>query len=212
MNRHIDLATESFPLTWTHPDLIRWMVETGTQGNVLEIGTHQGGSAIALMSLVPDNEHFIVTVDPWGRKPYYGGSEYDDDIQRLALETLASASLRHGINWHHFKMSGIDFMKLSSREELQPWYAGAQRLNRFSTIFLDGDHNIDVVLSEFEEAIKLTEYGGVIFIDNINHAQDGGRSTEEELIKAGWRWDFSDFSVKEAQGDRMMRVSSRQLY
>ena len=164
----------------SHPDLLRRMVEQGSPGNVLEIGTAGGGSALALLELVPDSEHFLVTVDPWGIRPYAtSGARYGENFQRGALCTLGRWAYDLGKNWHHFKMESLEFF-----EHVAPlgcWYGGQKREYRFSTVFLDGEHMIPVVMEELDHCHLRLEPGGVIYVDNANHEQGKGIGMEQAL-------------------------------
>lgn len=160
-------------ISHSHPDLLRYMVETGTPGNVLEIGVAGGGSALCLMELVTSQDNFIVTVDPWGGKPYAtSGARYGENFQRGALAVLGEWANKTNVNWHHFKMDSRDALALMA--ESVCWYGGQAREYKWSTVFLDGEHTIEYVTDELN---LLTMTGnvaadGVIFIDNANHSQD----------------------------------------
>ena len=171
-------------ISHTHADLLKRMVERGTPGNVLEIGTAGGGSALCLMELVPDQEHFIVTVDPWGSKLYdTSGARYGENYQRGAMAALGYWADRTHVNWHHCKMTAHQFLEGHAVDGC--WYGGEWRQYLFHTIFLDGEHTIKHVLSELHAVHSqgmLAEHG-VIFVDNANHPQDvneGGPSNTHD--------------------------------
>ena len=176
-------------LSHTHNDLILHMLDAGAPGNVLEIGTCAGGSALSLMALVKNQNHFLVTVDPWGDRPYAtSGARYGNSFQRGALATLGYWANEAGVNWHHFKMDSIDFLRLI--QPLGCWYNGRLHEYRWDTVFLDGEHTIGVVRAELD-ALVLND-GAVIFVDNANHGQpasaDGAET--EEPIERPWMREF----------------------
>ena len=207
----IDLRREAFPLTTTHHDLLRWLVEAGRPGTVLEIGTNRGGSAVALMSLVPDDAHFLLTVDPWGSCPYHGQerSEYNDAVQRMAMCDLAEIAARHGVNWHHLKMSSDELWPVL-RELRGVWYAGALRPYQFETIFLDAEHWWPAMQLDLEQGAARLNPRGVIFVDNVNHAQSDGSAGFVELLE---RWAKEHRFALELRafddGDHAARLESR---
>jgi predicted O-methyltransferase YrrM len=171
-------------LTHSPHALLRYMVENGKKGNVLEVGCAGGGSALALMGLVPDGDHFLVTVDPWGNRPYETSTaRYGENFQRGALAVLGQYANDCHLNWHHFKMDSLDFMMLI--QPLGCWYAGKKQEYRWDTVFLDGEHTVRVVLMELNLVRPYLKSGAVVFVDNANHAQDvsdGGVSGVKEPV------------------------------
>ena len=202
----INLATEAAPLSDTPLVLLRWMVETGRPGTILEIGTHRGGSAIALMSLVPGPEHFLVTVDPWGGKPYHGEAsplDWNDDAQREAMVNLSIAAARHGVNWHHLKMTSDEALSFMSGRTA--WYGGVCRPYGFDTVFLDGEHWWTTMRSELIRI--LLKPTTVIFVDNVNHAQpEGDKPLKDRLLEYAASMDLQ-VETRSDHGDEMMRLA-----
>lgn len=181
------LWRDACAISHSHPDLLRRMIEQGTPGNVLEIGTAGGGSALALLELVPVDWHFLVTVDPWGTRPYATSSAcYGENFQRGALCTIGKWAYDLGKNWHHFKMESLEFF-----EHVAPlgcWYGGEHRDYRFDTVFLDGEHMVPIVLQELDGLVTFKnddfarlKSNGVIFVDNANHEQGKGIGMEQAL-------------------------------
>ena len=164
---HMDTARALTHTPWKY---VNHMVEHGSPGNVLEIGVCAGGSALALMQLVGGETNYIVTVDPWGNRPYEtSGALYGDELQRGALSTLGHWAGHSNVNWHHFKLTSLEFLRHIQR--LGCWYAGQHMEYTWDTVFLDGEHLIHVVWEELDLLAKHLKPGAVIFIDNANHAQ-----------------------------------------
>ena len=183
------LWRDACAVSHSHPDLLRRMIEQGTPGNVLEGGTAGGGSALALLELVPVDWHFLVTVDPWGTRPYATSSaRYGENFQRGALCTIGNWAYDLGKNWHHFKMESLEFF-----EHVAPlgcWYGGEHRDYRFDTVFLDGEHMVETVIQELwflrgkSQIFPLEPClnpNAVIFVDNANHEQGKGIGMEQAL-------------------------------
>ncbi len=82
-------------------------------GDVLEVGTHRGGSARVLGRLLIGQYHrALVTVDPWGSKPYPGADyQYDGVDRAIATYLLAEQALNHGITWMHHHLESIEFLE-----------------------------------------------------------------------------------------------------
>lgn len=208
-------------LTHSPPALIRHMIENGSPGNVLEIGCAGGGSALALMALVRDADHFIVTVDPWGNRPYAtSGARYGDNFERGALATLGHWANQAHVNWHHFKMESLAF--LGKIQPLGCWYGGVFRDYKWDTVFLDGEHLAPIVLEELRLVLPNLKAGGVIFVDNANHAQKtspggvhsaGTNDNSMENALLGWAADagmdckFIPFSP----GDLLAEIKAKEI-
>ena len=138
------------------------------EGALLEIGTCDGGSAgflLAAMSRGAPDRH-LVTVDPWGGKPYEGSNLYTNVNQMFAQKELADLSYEHCLKWTHYKMESLEFF-----EHVQPlgmWYDGEKADNLWAFVLLDGEHNQETVLKELDAVCKFVSHGGTIIIDNSN--------------------------------------------
>lgn len=158
------------------------------EGNILEIGTFHGGSAYLFMGL---NSHktnnYLVTVDPYGSKPYESFMEYteefNDAVQREAMYALAARARELKINWHHYKNTSLDFLK-----HIQPlgcWYSGEEIRYSWDTVFLDGEHTWKIVLEEIKLLLPYMSSKGKIIIDNIDFAQLDKENMEEKVLSLG---------------------------
>lgn len=150
---------------------------TRVSGNLLEIGTHCGGSAYVMMQAMHDapdarQPRMLVTVDPWGLKPYpNSASKYGDMDQRAALINLSAASDEFGALWHHCKCTAQEFF-----ERIQPhpvWYSGAQRHHEWAFVMLDGEHSCESILRELMCVMPHLVSRGTILLDNTDHRSSG---------------------------------------
>ena len=149
------------------------------QGNILEIGTWRGGSALVFMEAMQESgsEGMLVTVDPWGGRPYpRSGSRYSDADQKASILTLAQEATDRDIKWHHFKMTSLEFLKYA--EGGACWYQSFKMPYQWELAFLDGEHIFDTVSQEIEYLIPSMLPGGTILIDNANHQQSGGANMQ----------------------------------
>ena len=152
-------------------------------GNILEVGTHRGGSALVFMDALAQMESnaFLTTVDPWGGRPYPGSlSRYDDNDQRIAMRQLSNFAFDHKLNWHHFKMPSLDFLQWPTQRPC--WYGNKWSPYFWSLAFLDGEHIIKTVLDEIRAVKKYMSPGGRILVDNANHRQPEEESEYKGLI------------------------------
>lgn len=137
------------------------------EGNFLEIGTHVGSSAMVLLEeLYIDN--FLVTVDPWGDKPYeMSPSLYSDEDQREAVGKLSGYSSKYKKNWTHFKMLSLDF--LTRIQPCQTWYGGKSLSYDWSLVLLDGVHTFETVRREIGLLLPFLRKGSVLIVDDLQH-------------------------------------------
>ena len=183
-NSHSDIGMMHLGI---YSDIFRRVI-TECQGPILEIGTNRGGSAllwIETLRLLGDSRQ-VVTVDPYGRKPYTQGRvdqgfyEYGDDIY-TDMKTLLAPYSEHT----HFRMTSEDF--LSDLYGSHLWVDGARvPLGGFSFCLLDGDHHPRGIISDYLNLRRWMAPGGVVLIDNVDWM---GPELERILVHLGERVD-----------------------
>lgn len=135
----------------------------------LEVGTHIGATTLALLELAEthaDPPPLVVTVDPYGDKPYRGGDVvhteplYGD--QHYVAQKLNLARTPHHA---HFLLRGVDFLL---RVQGAPyWREGrAGSYTGWGFCFLDGEHDRETVLRELE--LLQLQPGGRVVVDNTD--------------------------------------------
>ena len=136
-------------------------------GNFLEIGTHVGSSAMILMEELKE-DNFLVTVDPWGSKPYVKSNcLYGNDFQREAIRKLSDYAFNEKKNWTHFKMLSLDF--LTRIQPCQTWYGGKSLSYDWSLALLDGEHTFETVRREISLLLPFMRSGSALIIDDLQH-------------------------------------------
>ena len=141
------------------------------EGEYLEVGTREGGSALLRAAHMPDGA-VLVTVDPYGDKPFHGGPGlYGYSTEERALERLHVLP-EHGIHWQAWRMLSLDFFRLIV--PLGYWHRGQHVAYRWRTAFLDGDHSSQNVAAEILEVAERLVPKGSIVVDNANHEQAEG--------------------------------------
>lgn len=139
----------------------------------IEVGTRQGGSALTIMDAIHEANpsQWLLTIDPYGDKPYLSEDMviegwYKDDFYRTAMYELSKYAHEHNINWAHYKMKSIDWIKTWPKTE---FWAEKQILKpQFYFVHLDGDHTDDTVRNELAEFWPYLIEGGVICVDDAN--------------------------------------------
>ncbi|MFA6031265.1 MAG: class I SAM-dependent methyltransferase [Elusimicrobiota bacterium] len=145
-------------------------------GVSVEVGTRRGGSAFMqlklLQELYPPILHpLLVTIDPYGDKPYltglvgappiaglYGNADY------LEAKQLLASFPRHV----HFSITSLDWL-VFAKAGLRLWYHGAPLepgARNITHVYLDGDHDAPTILGEVEGFVPMLKPGGRITIDN----------------------------------------------
>jgi predicted O-methyltransferase YrrM len=133
-----------------------------------EIGTRAGGSARLFAALLaaayPAGPPLLVTVDPYGAKPYACGGAYGDEYGLAAKHVLAPYAFHT-----HFRLRGVDYLRAVAGAGLPYWQRGvaATFAGPYTFIYLDGDHNFETIRAEVTLAWPLVAPGGVIVIDNV---------------------------------------------
>lgn len=137
----------------------------------IEVGTRKGGSALlllqVLMRLYRPPFPLLVSVDPYGGKPYHGGDAivpmlYGDDTYTEMRQRLASWPFHV-----HFKLTSLVFARQLLGQEI--WSQGrSQLLTDLAFVLLDGEHDLETVRAELSYFKPVMAKGGRIVIDNID--------------------------------------------
>jgi len=114
---------------------------------LLEIGTRSGGSALLMLRVLNDvyprgtRHPLLLTVDPYGARPYEGSSSlYDERHYRAMKRNLAPYA-----NHIHYMMDSTLFLQTLGAG-LYLWIDGAKRpVDQFSLVYLDGSHDPAIV-------------------------------------------------------------------
>jgi predicted O-methyltransferase YrrM len=135
----------------------------------LEIGTRSGGSALLMLRLLdlvyppPARRPLLLTVDPYGSRPYEGAPfEYDDRHYRAMKQALARYA-----NHVHYMMDSELFLR--QLDQLYVWRVGVRLpFDRFSLVYLDGSHDPTVVWREIERLLPRVISGGFLIVDDTD--------------------------------------------
>ena len=135
----------------------------------LEIGTRAGGSALLILRMLdlayppPARRPLLVTVDPYGSRPYEGAPfQYDDRHYRAMKRELAGYA-----NHIHYMMDSELFLR--GLDSMYLWLDGVKRpFDRFSMVYLDGSHDPAVVWREIQGLLPRVVPGGFLIVDDTN--------------------------------------------
>jgi len=136
---------------------------------LLEIGTRAGGSALLMLrvleSVYPSTARkpLVLTVDPYGMRPYEGAPFIYDDRHYGAMKRALARYANHV----HYMMDSALFLDLLDR--LYLWRDGRkQPLDRFSLVYLDGSHDAEIVWREIERLLPRVVPGGSLIVDDTD--------------------------------------------
>jgi predicted O-methyltransferase YrrM len=167
----------------------------------LEIGTRSGGSALLMLrvlralyrgSMTPP---WLLTVDPYGRRPYEGAPFIYDDTHYIAMKRALAGFGNHV----HFLMESSDFLRALGGLKL--WRGGVRRpVDHFTLVYLDGSHDPDIVWSEVQSLLPRVVPGGFLIVDDTDWF-DG--AVRRRLDGTGWdvRHDGKQSVVRVAGGE-----------
>ncbi len=135
----------------------------------LEIGTRSGGSALLMLRVLSDVYRsvgpapFVLTVDPYGARPYEGAPfVYDDRHYRAMKRALAPYA-----NHVHYMMDSELFLR--ELDHFYLWAASAtRRLDRFTLVYLDGSHDPEIVWHEIVTLLPRLIAGGSLIVDDTD--------------------------------------------
>lgn len=151
---------------------------------LLEIGTRSGGSALLLLRVLRSIYRdatpppWVLTVDPYGRRPYEGAPFIYDETHYLAMKRCLAPYGNHV----HFLMESGDFVRIL--DGLTLWRSGTRRpIDRFTLVYLDGSHDPDIVWSEVTALLPRVVPGGFLVVDDTDWF-DG--AVRHRLDAAGW--------------------------
>lgn len=149
----------------------------------LEIGTRSGGSALVILRVLRSvygnrPAPWVITVDPYGGRPYEGAPFLYDDGHYIAMKRSLA---RYG-NHIHFLLESADFLRVLG--QLALWRDGARRpVERFTLVYLDGSHDPDIVWSEITALHPRVIPGGYLIVDDTDWF---GGAVRRRLDATGW--------------------------
>lgn len=141
-------------------------------GVTMEIGSYQGRTTKAILDFLnliySDRAPLVITVDPYGSKFYNSGDSkgdlnYGDNLYLdLKKNTLTYS------NHAHFKVTS--FEALAILPGLHYYREGiSNRMDSFSFVFLDGEHDLDTVMKEHNVLTNFLLTGGRMVVDNVDN-------------------------------------------
>ncbi len=138
---------------------------------------------------------WLLTVDPYGRRPYEGAPFVYDDTHYIAMKRLLAGFGNHV----HFLMESGDFLQMLSGLTL--WRGGVRRpVEQFTLVELDGSHDPEIVWSEVQSLVPRVIPGGFLIVDDTDWF-DG--AVRRRLDGTGWnvRHDGKQSVVRVAGGE-----------
>lgn len=177
-------------------DIVKQTVQKFPDLSIVEIGTDGGNTAFWAMKAFRELnfKSWFFTIDPYGDKPYKAGGDtqgtnmgYNDKSYMTTVPQLYKFASQHGINYLHWKLTSLDWMKIFPQVTF--WTGGSSADLKFSMAFLDGDHNWDPVEAEFNFFYDRIPEGGYIVIDDFNLL--GGEPEVRQRITREGKWFFN---------------------
>ena len=150
----------------------------------LEIGTRAGGTALLALNAILDSniQRYLITVDPYGQKPYFAGEQamggiYGEDYSRVAMYEIAKFCNDYNLNHSHFRLESNDFMNMF--ESVKFWCNGKINPVQFGYVYLDGEHTEEAMFTELSWFLPKMVKNGLIVIDDVSY----NPTPKNELLK-----------------------------
>lgn len=163
-----------------HPDggeliyetALKYAKELPSEYIFMEIGCWKGGSTMAMMQAVKDSgiDRWVWSVDPYGSKPFKLGdkiqpeADYNDtEVYPDAMYNFASYARQLGVKHYHWRMRSDDFCKIIDQVD---FYDNGRTISPvFGFVYIDGDHDGDVVKDEMEWLLPRMNQGMIVLDD-----------------------------------------------
>lgn len=158
-----DMSTEKL-------SIVKEVMALAPKGIFLEIGTRAGGTAI--MGLKSPNSELLISIDPYGSKPYIDKNGvapfiYPDEMYRNTLYKLSKEAIDNNKTFIQFKIPSQEYMA----KNLNMWMLGKEVSThnlKYSYVLLDGEHNDKTVSEEIDFFSTRMSSSGVLLIDNTD--------------------------------------------
>lgn len=140
-------------------------VET-TEIQILEVGAYAGASAIIWGKALEKNQAangLVTSVDPWA--DYLDLKKNTRMIHRIMNRALSSGRI-FDLYQRNIKVAGISHLVrpvVGKSADILP----TLKKNAFDLIYIDGDHQVDMVLKDIENALPLLKEGGILCGDDL---------------------------------------------
>ena len=141
---------------------------------IIEIGTNKGGSALCFLEVLKHHNrtNWFYTVDPYGSIPYHNGGfvtqefVYPNSLYRNSMKEISLFCCYNELNHHHFKTKSEEFINNIYPNFVQ-YDIIEKKFDKFLFVFLDGSHDVDVVIKEVMFFCDKLEPNGMIIVDDL---------------------------------------------
>lgn len=166
-------------------------------GNILEIGTYCGKSALNFAAVANRNNKLVFTVDHHtGSEEHQLGEEYHDEKlldERLNKFNTLPEFLSNLIS---SKVGGCIIPIIAESEKASKIF-----YEEISLLFIDGGHSIETAINDYESWKNKICSGGLLVIHDVfPNPQDGGRPPFEIYSLAKESAEFKDLGIYETLG------------
>jgi hypothetical protein len=138
----------------------------------LEVGNNMGGSSKCFLDVISKNKknNYFIGVDPYGSIAYHHGagiieSFYTNKRYHAAMAELYTFAKEKELNYTHFKVTSEDFACIIYPHVKIYNEKTANKLDKFSFVFLDGSHDPEVVAKEMMFFQDKIVSGGTIIVE-----------------------------------------------
>jgi predicted O-methyltransferase YrrM len=147
----VNIARAVNIMGWMSEPELRWLAKQAAARHVIiEIGSFEGRSTMALADHTPG---FVIAVDPWMYKLPHKAQSYDRFLRNLSA---------------HIEAGTVRPVRARSDDCLQP-VCEALGIHKPDMVFIDGNHDYEVVLHDIKLARSLLLPGGLLCGHDYGH-------------------------------------------
>lgn len=174
-------------------DSCEYISKNNVPGNIIELGTRKGGSAVLIadsLERVEDTNRLFICVDPYGNINYASSDQhlsikfdYNNRMRNETIPSLFSYITDLGFNFQFFNLEDTEFF--SRYADGIPVYNEVKKIeSKYALVFIDGPHCTDSVLLEAEFFIPRISINGIIIFDDIPYYDH--QQVEDKMLISGF--------------------------
>jgi hypothetical protein len=161
-------------------------------GIICEVGTYMGGGIkLTIETFAKLNQHkdrVFVGIDPYGSIPYFHFGEktvsvYSNKVKNNFLTKIYELCFDLDVNFIFYNLTDSQFFNRFS--DGVPIYSNEEYLmNEYALVIIDGPHEINTVINEFNFFKDRISTGGIIVFDDIE--QYDHAKVEQLILSSGF--------------------------
>ena len=200
MNKFIHGGTEQWKVGFYQllVDAGAYVITNKVKGLLVELGTHKGASAAAIVdgaTAAGATDRTFISIDPYGNIEYETRQDfitshmranhfYTNELRSSVIPELHEYIVEKGFNFMFLNLEDTEFM--SRYSDGVPVYLPKKKImSEYALVFIDGPHSIEAVQNETDFFVPRISPGGLIIYDDIRNYDHS--AIEDHLLKSGFK-------------------------